>query len=44
LIIWRAFRGSSRVNRALSRVAVAERKGIGPFVRHSGEAAELIGP
>ncbi len=39
--ISQAFRGSSRVSRAVSRVAVAVREGIGSFVRHSAEAAEL---
>ncbi len=39
----KAFRGSSRVGRAVSRVTVAVREGIGSFVRHSGEAAELAG-
>ena len=43
-IICKAFSGSSRVNRAVGRVAVAVREGIGSFVRHSGEAAELVGP
>jgi len=43
-IICKALRGSSRVPRAVSRVAVAVREGIGPFVRHSWEAAELVGP
>jgi hypothetical protein len=35
--------GSSRVSRAVSRVAVAIREGNGSFVRHSVEAAELVG-
>jgi hypothetical protein len=35
---------SNRISRAISRVAVAVREGIGSFVRHSGEAAELVGP
>jgi len=39
-IISKAFRGSSRVSRAKSRVAVVVREGIGLFVGHSGEAAE----
>ena len=39
-IICKAFRGSSRVSRAESRVAVVVREGIGACVRHSGEAAE----
>jgi hypothetical protein len=43
LIISKAFRGSSRVNRTVSRVAVVVREGVGSFVRHSGEAAELMG-
>jgi hypothetical protein len=36
--------GSNRVSRAVSREVVAIREGIGSFVRHSGEAAELVGP
>ena len=43
-IICKAFRRSSRVPRAVTRVAVAVREGIGSFVRHSGEAAEFLGP
>jgi hypothetical protein len=42
--ICKAFMGSNRVSSAVSRVAVAVREGIGSFVRHSGEAAELVGP
>jgi hypothetical protein len=34
--------GSSRVSRAVSKVAVAVRVGIGSFVRHSEEPAELV--
>ncbi len=33
MIISKAFRGSSRVNRTVSRVAVAVREGVGSFVR-----------
>jgi hypothetical protein len=36
--------GSNRASRAVSRVAVAVREGIGSFVRHSGEPTELVGP
>jgi hypothetical protein len=39
---FKAFRGSSRVSRAVSRVAKVMREGILSFVRHSGEAAELV--
>jgi hypothetical protein len=35
---------SIRVGRAVSKVAVAVREGIGSIVRHSGKAAELVGP
>ena len=35
---------SSRVSRAVIRVAVFVREGIGSLVRHSGKAAELEGP
>jgi hypothetical protein len=38
--IVRGIMGSNRVSRAVSRVAVAVREGIGSFVRHQGEAAE----
>jgi len=41
-INFKAFRGSSRVSRCVCRVAVAIRKSIGSFLRHSGEAAELV--
>ena len=34
---------SSRVSRAVIRVAVFLRAGVGSLVRHSGEAAELVG-
>ncbi len=34
--------GNSRVSRAVSKVAVAVRVGIGSFVRHSEEPAELV--
>ncbi len=39
----RGIMGSNRLSRAVSRVAVAVREGIGSFVRHQGEAAELVG-
>jgi hypothetical protein len=39
-----AFRGSSKVSRAVSRVAVAIREEIVKFLRHSAEASELVGP
>ena len=35
---------SSRVSRAVIRVAEFLRAGVGSLVRHSGEAAELVGP
>jgi hypothetical protein len=41
-INFKAFRGSSRVSRGVCKVAVAIRKSIGSFLRHSGEAAELV--
>ncbi len=41
-INFKAFRGSSRVSRGVCRVAVTIRKSIGSFLRHSGEAAELV--
>jgi hypothetical protein len=37
-----AFRGSSRVSRVVSREAVADREGILSFIKHPGEAAELV--
>ncbi len=40
--IVRGIMGSNRVSGAVSRVAVAVREGIGSFVRHQGEAAELV--
>jgi hypothetical protein len=43
LIICKAFRGNSKVSRALSRVAVAVREEIVKFVKHSAEASELVG-
>jgi hypothetical protein len=36
-IIFKAFRGNSRVSRAASSVAVAVKVGIGLYVRHSGK-------
>jgi hypothetical protein len=39
-VVFKAFRGSSRVSRAASSVAVAVKEGIGLFVRHSGEVAD----
>ena len=43
-IICKAFRERSRISGAFSRLAVAVTKAIGSFVRHSGEAAKLVGP
>jgi hypothetical protein len=36
--------GNSRISKTVGRVAVAKRVGIGSFVRHSGEAEELVAP
>jgi hypothetical protein len=36
--------GNSRISKTVGRVAVAIRVGIGSYFRHSGEAAELVGP
>ena len=44
LITSHSFNISRRVSRAIIRVAVFLRAGVGSLVRHSGEAAEFVGP
>ena len=44
LITSHSFNISSRVSRAIIRVAVFLGAGVGSLVGHSGEAAELVGP
>jgi hypothetical protein len=43
-VIVKAFRGSSRLSRAVSREAVAVRGGVESLLRNSGEAAKSVGP